>query len=365
MKTFLIVLAALSSACGAGAGPGESKALRSGEVQLTAAAGTNYNCNTNTLPATCGVSLQDLPCCAIFTSEGEEQMNCCPSAGLFNHRLCSSDGARPTCPSGGTYPGCANVICPPLTWPCPDLGGCCNRCGLIGPRGCSICDQAAFQGGACSIARTAPAGVCVEKFEAQGQSRCLTVPGAASLPAISVAGANPLVLECASGAYQDPGATAADPCDGDLTAALVTTSSVDTGAVGTYTVSYSVTSPGGSTGTASRTVIVRDTTPPAVEVAAPIVLWPPDHKLHAFTLADCASATDACAGPIDVNQSGVIVSASSGVVVTAPSAFAVPAEREGRSHGWLAEIDFTVTDASGNTSLATCRFSVPHDQSGN
>jgi surface protein with Ig-like domain len=191
---------------------------------------------------------------------------------------------------------------------------------------------------------------------------CPNFPGL-SPPTITLVGANPLVVECASGAYVDPGASAADDCGGDLTAVISTASSVDTAAPGAYPVAYEVTDSTGVNGTASRTVDVVDTTAPTVTPARPLVLWPPDHKLHAFTLADCASASDACAGALDLDTAGVITSVSPGVVVTGPSSFAVPAGRPGGSDGRLAEIGYTVSDPSGNATAATCQVFTPHDRS--
>jgi hypothetical protein len=59
--------------------------------------------------------------------------------------------------------------------------------------------------------------------------------------------------------YVDPGATAQDDVDGDLTAAINTdVSGVDVFTTGTYTVNYSVTDAAGNTATAQRTVSVID-----------------------------------------------------------------------------------------------------------
>ena len=59
--------------------------------------------------------------------------------------------------------------------------------------------------------------------------------------------------------YDDAGATA----DGGETVTL-TTGTVDTDTVGSYTVTYSATDAAGNTGTATRTVTVVDTTAPVV-----------------------------------------------------------------------------------------------------
>ena len=56
--------------------------------------------------------------------------------------------------------------------------------------------------------------------------------------------------------FEEPGFTATDNCDGDLTAQVQVTSDVNTYLPGTYTVTYSVTDASGNTATATRTVVM-------------------------------------------------------------------------------------------------------------
>ncbi len=56
--------------------------------------------------------------------------------------------------------------------------------------------------------------------------------------------------------FTDPGATATDAVDGDLTAKIVPTGTVDTVVAGLYTLTYSATDAAGNVGTASRVVTV-------------------------------------------------------------------------------------------------------------
>lgn len=75
-------------------------------------------------------------------------------------------------------------------------------------------------------------------------------------PVLTVVGDDPLLLELGT-LYADPGATAADICDGDLTAAIgVNSTGVDPTAEGLYTVSYSVSDGAGNPASASRAVQV-------------------------------------------------------------------------------------------------------------
>jgi len=59
-------------------------------------------------------------------------------------------------------------------------------------------------------------------------------------------------------AYSDPGYSALDNCDGDLTGQVEVVSEVNMYLPGTYTVTYSVTDASGNTATASRTVVMED-----------------------------------------------------------------------------------------------------------
>ena len=86
-----------------------------------------------------------------------------------------------------------------------------------------------------------------------------------TIPVISLAGANPQVIE-AGIAYIELTATALDNIDGDITALIVIDSStVDTNVPGTYTVTYDVTDAAGNPATqVTRTVAVQDTIIPVI-----------------------------------------------------------------------------------------------------
>jgi fructose-specific component phosphotransferase system IIB-like protein len=80
-------------------------------------------------------------------------------------------------------------------------------------------------------------------------------------PVITLNGSNPLFAELGQ-AITDPGAAAIDTCAGSVP--VVVTGTVNTGAVGTNTLVYTADDGSGNTNTAVRTVIVLDTTPPAI-----------------------------------------------------------------------------------------------------
>lgn len=149
-------------------------------------------------------------------------------------------------------------------------------------------------------------------------------------PVITLLGENPVTVECGD-TFADPGATATDLCDGDLTAGIATEGAADAGVPGTYLVRYIVSDAAGNEATATRTVIVEDTAPPVITL------------LGAGTVTvDCgatytdagATATDACDGDV--------------AVVTDASAVNTAVANPG---GYT--VTFTATDASGNAATAT------------
>lgn len=83
-----------------------------------------------------------------------------------------------------------------------------------------------------------------------------------SVPVITMLGDNPVTVTVTEG-YTDPGATAFDFFDGDLTASIVVTNSVDTETVGQYSIIYDVTNSLPNTAQETRivNVINFDTTP--------------------------------------------------------------------------------------------------------
>ncbi|MBN1204985.1 MAG: DUF5011 domain-containing protein, partial [Myxococcaceae bacterium] len=115
-------------------------------------------------------------------------------------------------------------------------------------------------------------------------------------PSIALVGSPTLRLECGVDSFTNPGATAADLCSGNLTGAILTSSAVDTAAVGTYPVTYSVMDGAGLSASVVRAVEVADaeapvlalngTNPQAVECG-----------VGQYVEAG-ATASDACAGDL-------------------------------------------------------------------
>ncbi len=121
-------------------------------------------------------------------------------------------------------------------------------------------------------------------------------------PVITLLGDNPATVECGSGPYADPGATASDVCAGILTVSPGRTK-LNMNITGSYSVDYFVSDGNGNSATASRTVIVVDTQPPVVSLNGGTNLTV---ECHGSFVDPGASATDACAGPLPVAGSGSV-----------------------------------------------------------
>ena len=96
-------------------------------------------------------------------------------------------------------------------------------------------------------------------------------------PVITLSGDNPFDVECAIETFSDPGATAADACDGDLTSSIVVDdAAVDESTIGVYNVTYNVTDAAGNMASeVIRMVNVEDTTDPVISGAKDIVVTAP------------------------------------------------------------------------------------------
>jgi Bacterial surface protein, Ig-like domain/NHL repeat len=147
-------------------------------------------------------------------------------------------------------------------------------------------------------------------------------------PTVSLNGANPMAVECHT-AFTDPGATANDGCAGDLTSAISISGSVNSNAVGSYTLTYTV-SDGSHTTSATRTVNVIDTLVPVITLNG---LNPMTVECHTSFTDPGATATDSCAGSFAATASGT-------VDVNTPGTYT---------------ITYTATDPSGNPAAPQAR----------
>jgi hypothetical protein len=133
--------------------------------------------------------------------------------------------------------------------------------------------------------------------------------------------------------YLDPGATATDNYDGDLTARIVTVSAVNTSKVGAYTVTYAVTdSSGNAADPVVRIVQVVDTTPPVTTLVGEAN---PRVQVDSAYTDPGATATDNYDGDITsrVTTSGHVDTAKPGVYT----------------------LTYSVSDAAGNAAAPVVR----------
>jgi hypothetical protein len=118
-------------------------------------------------------------------------------------------------------------------------------------------------------------------------------------PPITLNGSSTMTVEC-HGSFTDPGASANDTCAGSV--AATPSGTVDVNTPGAYTLTYTATD-GTNTVTATRTVTVVDTTPPAITLggANPLTM-----ECHGSFTDPGATATDACAGSVPVTVTGSV-----------------------------------------------------------
>lgn len=142
-------------------------------------------------------------------------------------------------------------------------------------------------------------------------------------PVITLKGSNPMIMGV-FGKYLEPGATAVDNIDGDVTANIVIQNLIDSSRVDTFSVNYTVYDKNGNfSDPVTRTVYVVDTIPPVITLIGPDTLIVP------------------LGGPL--NDPGTIVTDNYYTGVNAVSADNVSINK----NGWY-WIRYNATDPSGN-----------------
>lgn len=124
----------------------------------------------------------------------------------------------------------------------------------------------------------------------------------------------------------------------------------------------------------SEVVVVRSA---ALQlVSRDIKLWPPNHKLHEISVADCVEVVGACPGealqarfiwassdePVDAKGDGN--HAPDIALADDCQHLAVRSERQGPSDGRVYTLGVRLVDAAGDEYESSCTVSVDHDQSG-
>jgi hypothetical protein len=160
------------------------------------------------------------------------------------------------------------------------------------------------------------------------KQRTVNVADGAS-PTLSLLGANPLKIEAGS-SFNDPGATASDAVDGNLSSQIQVSGSVNAAQPGSYTLTYSVSDSAGNRASVIRTVVVEDTT-------APVITLRGDNPMK---LANGSTFTDPGATALDSVEGDLSghIQASGNVNTTTAGSYTRT---------------YAVTDAAGNNASKT------------
>lgn len=148
-------------------------------------------------------------------------------------------------------------------------------------------------------------------------------------PVLTLAGENRIVLEPGT-AYEEPGYSAMDDCDGDLTASVRVDGEVDASTPGTYTLTYVVTDAAGNSSQAVREIVYKDVTAPTLTLYGDSVL---QATIGSWYSDPGYSASDDCDGDLTAQ-----VQVTSNIDLYLPGTYTVT---------------YTVTDAAGNSTSKT------------
>jgi uncharacterized repeat protein (TIGR01451 family) len=172
-------------------------------------------------------------------------------------------------------------------------------------------------------------------------------------------------------------ASATDSCDSSISVVRTGVPSGNIFPAGTTTITYSATDDSNNTGTATQTVTVIDNTAPTITLNsyAPS-MWPPNHKYETFQVTQFVTgASDNCDSGVglssvviekvtsdEAENSGGDGNTLNDIVIAANcKSVQLRAERDGGGNGRVYTITFRVRDASGNTTRATRKVVVPHN----
>ena len=120
-------------------------------------------------------------------------------------------------------------------------------------------------------------------------------------PSIELIGNEQMTIEV-NGSFADPGATATDTFEGDLTDQISDSGTVDTTSLGNYTITYQVSDSSGNTAIVSREVSVSDTTAPVISLtgSSPVTI-----EVGTTYADEGATATDDFQGDLTASISDI------------------------------------------------------------
>ena len=151
-------------------------------------------------------------------------------------------------------------------------------------------------------------------------------------PEITLTGDDPFTLEHGD-TFVDPGATAFDAEDGDLSSSIgVNASALDGAGLGTYSVTYSVSDSDGNMIEVTRTVEVVDTTAPVITLVGDNPQTIPAGSTYTELGATAVDSCDQALGAVVIDSSNVDTSTPGSYIVT-----------------------YDISDASGNAAVTKSR----------
>ena len=185
-------------------------------------------------------------------------------------------------------------------------------------------------------------------------------------PVVSLNGSAIVTIEIGS-AWVDPGASARDIVSGVLGVGIA--GAVNTGVVGTYTLTYRSTDAAQNAGSVTRTVKVADRQAPVVTIAASpsTLIWSPNKVMKPVTISGVITDPTLTAASFKVVDEYGRIQPSGTLTVATTGAYSVvvmlEAYRNGTdADGRLYTISVTATDASGNVRTVATYVRVPHSQ---
>ncbi|MCZ2129954.1 MAG: DUF5011 domain-containing protein [Bacteroidia bacterium] len=155
-------------------------------------------------------------------------------------------------------------------------------------------------------------------------------------PVITLLGNNPDTIEVLSGTYAEPGYTAIDAVDGDISAQVVVNSNVNENILGSYQIKYTSTDAAGNSSNETRIVVVEDTEAPVIHPVGTNLV-----ELGNFWY-DQTSVTDNYWSVKDISLTKVYG-------VNGPVRWDIKG---------VYTVDYTATDGSGNSSTLTRTYIV-------
>lgn len=143
--------------------------------------------------------------------------------------------------------------------------------------------------------------------------------------------------------------------------------------LGSHLVEVTVFDENGGEASASTTVLVQDTTAPALSIDS-FCLWPPNHDVYVvdvediavFDVCDPSATVEFVSGSSNQPDNGLGDGNTDDDIVVHPGSVCVRSERQGGVRdGRTYDVVVQATDANGNSAIGNLLVSVPHDQGSN